>query len=70
MIEISMLDAGSTDGTDLATLVAAIARSPIVLARRAAPAPRLPLGYDGVDVAVLDWIAAEGRRIGRSLARM
>jgi hypothetical protein len=67
---MSMRDAGNTDGTDLATLVAAIARSPIVVARPAAPAPRLPAGFDEVDLAVLDWIAAEGRRIGRSLARM
>jgi hypothetical protein len=67
---MSMHDAGSADGADLATLVAAIARSPIVVARRAAPALRLPVGYDGVDVAVLDWIAAEGRRIGHGLARM
>ncbi len=62
--------ASIADATDLATLVAAITRSPIVVARPAAPARRLPVGYDSVDVAVLDWIAAEGRRIGRSLARM
>jgi hypothetical protein len=67
---MSMHDASIADGTDLATLVAAIARSPIIVAGPAAPAPRLPVGYDGVDVAVLDWIAAEGRRIGRSFARM
>jgi hypothetical protein len=67
---MSMNDASIADATDLATLVAAIARSPIVVARAAAPAPRLPVGYDSVDAAVLDWIAAEGRRIGRSLARM
>lgn len=67
---MSMHDASIADGTDLATLVVVIARSPIVVARRAASAPRLPVGYDGVDVAILDWIAAEGRRIGRSLARM
>jgi hypothetical protein len=23
---------------------------------------RLPVGFDGVDVAILEWIAAEGRR--------
>jgi hypothetical protein len=27
----------------------------------------LPAGFDCVDVAVLDWIAAEGRRLGRGL---
>jgi len=31
------------------------------------PVPRLPAGFDDVDIAVLDWIAAEGRRLGRSL---
>jgi hypothetical protein len=40
------------------TLVAAIERSPIVVAR---PAPRLPAGFDDVDVAILNWIAAEVR---------
>jgi hypothetical protein len=41
-----------------------IARSQIVLA---GPAPRrlLPAGFDEVDVAVLDWIAAEGRHAGQ-----
>jgi len=46
----------------LATLTAVIARSPIVLA---APASRLPAGFEAVDIAILEWIAAEGRRIGR-----
>jgi len=36
--------------------------------RRAAP--RLPAGFDDVDLAVLDWIAAEGRRLGRGLLPM
>ena len=27
----------------------------------------LPAGIDYVDIAVLDWIAAEGRRLGRGL---
>jgi hypothetical protein len=26
------------------------------------PAPRLPAGFDEVDIAILEWIAAEGRR--------
>ena len=51
--------------TDLTELVAAIARSAITVAapfvvrgaRRA-----LPPGYDEIDLAVLEWIAAEGRR--------
>lgn len=59
----------STDQDRLAvgTLVAAIARSPIV-----APSSvgRLPAGFDDIDVIILDWIAAEGRRIGRGFAAM
>jgi hypothetical protein len=30
----------------------------------------LPAGFDDVDLAVLDWIAAEGRRLGRGLLPM
>lgn len=55
--------------TDLETLAAAIARSQIVVAERT-PRRRLPAGFDDVDVAILDWIAAEGRRASRSLVRM
>jgi hypothetical protein len=50
------------DRPDIETLAAAIARSQIVLA---APARPLPAGYQAVDVAILDWIVAEGRRLGR-----
>jgi hypothetical protein len=46
-------------GFILETLVAAVARSPIVVAR---PAALLPAGFDEVDVAVLRWIAAETRQ--------
>jgi hypothetical protein len=55
------------DATRLAEVTAAIARSEIV--RRPSPgrAPRLPDGFDGVDVAILEWIAAEGRHAGRRL---
>jgi hypothetical protein len=49
------------------TLVAAITHSPIVMARAAA---RLPDGFEDVDVAILDWIATEGRRIGRGFVLM
>jgi|HubBroStandDraft_6_1064221.scaffolds.fasta_scaffold824484_2 hypothetical protein len=49
---------------DLETLATVIARSQIVVADPALR-PRLPLGFDEVDVAILDWIAAEGRRAGR-----
>lgn len=48
-------------------LVAAIARSSIVAA---CAAPRFPTGFEAVDVAILEWIAAEGRRIGRGFALM
>lgn len=30
-------------------------------------ATRLPAGFDGVHVAILEWIADEGRRLGRKL---
>jgi hypothetical protein len=58
------------DRFDLATLSAVIARSQIVLAKAEKPPARLPAGFEAVDVAVLEWIAAEGRRAGRSLLRM
>ena len=54
----------------LEAIAALIARSPIVVAQLAKPAARLPAGFDDVDVAVLEWIAAEGRRLGRNLVRM
>lgn len=55
------------DRVTLETLVATIAHSRIVVA---GSAERLPDRFDDVDVAVLDWIAAEGRRIGRGFVRM
>jgi hypothetical protein len=58
----------STD-QDYATveaLAATIAHSPIVVPR---PATLLPVGFDEVDVAILNWIAAEARRL-RNLALM
>ena len=59
-------------GLDFATLVAVIAHSQIVVRRPVdlAPLPHLPDSFDEVDFAVLDWIAAEGRRVGRNLLRM
>jgi hypothetical protein len=63
---------------DLETLAAVIARSPIVVRQvivrqvlvQAAAHGRLPAGFEEVDIAILDWIAAEGRRVGRRFARM
>jgi hypothetical protein len=55
-----------TDQPDLETLAAVIARSPIVIADPALRPVRLPARFDEVDLAILDWIAAEGRRIGRA----
>jgi len=55
--------------TDLETLLAVIARSPIIVARRPARL-RLPANFDDVDIAILDWIVAEARRASRGLALM
>lgn len=51
---------------DLETLAAVIACSQIVVAE---PRRRLPTGYDGVDVAILDWIVNESRRQRRGYSR-
>ena len=56
-------------------IVAVIARSSIVvpgayLAEPGARLAALPDHYDRVDLAILDWLAAEGRRMGRNAARM
>lgn len=53
-----------------AALAAVIARSQIVVAAAATPAPRFPAGFDDVDIAILEWIAAEGRQLGRRFVRM
>jgi hypothetical protein len=55
------------DDVTLEMLVAAIAHSQIVVA---APAKRLPEGFDDVDAAILEWIATEGQRRGHSFVRM
>ncbi|HWX34860.1 MAG TPA: hypothetical protein VNZ53_46470 [Steroidobacteraceae bacterium] len=41
---------------------AVIARSQIVVAQPCRAVPSLPTGFDYVDIAVLDWIAVDGRR--------
>ena len=49
------------DRPDLDTLAAVIAHSQIVVA---APDRHLPVGFDEVDIAILDWIVAETRYAG------
>jgi hypothetical protein len=46
---------------------AVIARSQIVVAQPSRAVPSLPTGFDYGDIAVLDWIAVDGRRQGRGL---
>ena len=58
---------------DLEMLAAVIAHSQIVIpAALAQPVRRgrLPAGFEEADIAILDWIAAEGLRAGRSFVRM
>jgi hypothetical protein len=55
---------------DVDTLAAVIARSPIVVQPPAADSRRFPPGFDEIDIVILEWIAAEGRRAGRGLPRM
>jgi hypothetical protein len=57
------------DGLGPADLAAVIAHSQIVVAKPGT-GPRLPAGFGAVDVAILEWIAGEGRSAGRVLARM
>jgi hypothetical protein len=66
-----MIPAADQSFSDLAMLVAIIAHSQIVFAqpRPARKAVRqLPAGFEDVDIAILDWIAAEGS--GRNLLPM
>jgi len=51
---------------DLSVLSAVIAHSQIVMVLPAGTAQHLPAGFDDVDIVILEWIAAEGRRIGPS----
>jgi hypothetical protein len=58
------------DFADLAAIASAIERSQIVfrrmLARRALRFARrleLPAGFEHIDVAILEWIVAESRRV-------
>ncbi len=57
----------------LEAIAAAIAHSQILVPRlstRPAVRRRLPEGFEDADLAILDWIAAEGRRAGRAFVRM
>ncbi len=49
-------------------LAAMIAHSQIVVAQPAKSASHFPAGFDEVDISILDWIAAEARRVGSRLA--
>ena len=62
-----------TDYPDIDTIATVIAHSQIVVTqatREAAAGSPLPAGFDEVDVAILEWIAAEGRRLGQVVARL
>ncbi len=61
----------NAERSDLDTLIAVIACSQIVVAGSAmayCPVSGLPDGYGEVEIVVLRWIAAEGRRVARALA--
>ncbi len=47
------------------TIGEVIARSPIIISPPMTP---LPEGFDEADLAVLDWLAAEGARLRRGVA--
>jgi len=48
---------------DLSVLSAVIAHSQIVVVLPTMTAQHFPAGFDDVDIAILEWIAAEGRRL-------
>ncbi len=51
-------------------LAAVVAHSQIVVPQPVRAVPLLPAGFDEVDIAILDWIAAEGRRASRDFVRL
>ncbi len=57
---MATMELETSNRPDLKTLVAAIARSVIIVPERTLA--HLPTGYDKVDVAILRWIAADSRR--------
>jgi len=59
------------DSPDIATLAAVIAHSQIVVRIvLSEQLSRLPAGFDDVDLAILDWIADQGRRANGRFVRM
>jgi hypothetical protein len=68
-LEAAVVTALDPQFADLETLATVIACSPIVVPRAVARR-RLPAGFEDLDLAILDWIAAEGARARRSLVRM
>ena len=63
----------NTDRLDIETLTAVIAHSQIVVSAilsQLAQSHSLPAEFDDADIAILEWIAAEGRRSGRALVRI
>ncbi len=75
---MSVMPRGEMQYPDFETLVAVIARSQIVVQKmqimvlkmigpKVSPRSSLPAVFDDTDIAVLEWIAAEGRRAARSV---
>ena len=58
------------NGLAFEILVTMVAHSQIVVAQPAKPTPDFPAGFDEVDISILEWIAAEGRRVGRTSATL
>jgi hypothetical protein len=58
------------DFADIGLLTAVIARSQIVVLDQAQERPGVPQGFEDVDIAILDWIAAEVRGAARHIVRM
>jgi hypothetical protein len=52
------------------TFAVLIALSQIVVADTRSAVSNLPGGFDHLDIAVLDWITAEGRSVSCNLMRM
>ncbi|HTV38423.1 MAG TPA: hypothetical protein VMF12_18490 [Xanthobacteraceae bacterium] len=66
----------NTGYPDIDTLALVIAHSQIVVTQAMCEGTEahtfwpLPAGFDEVDIAILEWVAAEGRRGGRSVSRL